>query len=96
MKLTVENVEKLIPGALVTEEPDGIRIYKSEYLPDDLPMIGDLMRCAAALNLDPSQIEDKSEFIEGTDWGGWTGKESDIITFHVLIRWPTVADKQEE
>lgn len=90
MDLTKENVAKLLPNLAVTEVSDGIRIYSQEYVSFDgrLPMIGDIMRCALSLSLDPSQIKDECEYDEGADWGGMTGKESDIVTFDITFLWP--------
>lgn len=92
MKLTSENVRKMIPYATVTEEDDGVRIYYEDYSPDSMPMVGNLMRCAVSLGLDPSQIKDDSEYEEGTDWGGMTGKDSDIIRFDVTLLWTPVSE----
>ena len=96
MKLTIENVTKLVPGMTVTEEKDGIRIYHEEYGWDGrLPIIGNIMQCALSLGLDPSQIKDESSYEQGTDWGGMTGKESDVMRFDITFLYDPVQDRHE-
>lgn len=92
MKLTkadTERIAEMVPGAEVTAEDDGIRIYRYEYRPGEMPIIGNIMRAACALELHPSQIIDNISYEAGTVYSEYTS-DSDTATVDVTFRYEPI------